>query len=178
MRVFNLVSIDLLDFFRAGRFGSVRIGQTKEFILHDFPDPDDWGPTGRATGVGDARIWRYGNIELHFDGDELCMIFSDHLDELDGGPSLALDRWILDGVRPSLSAVFEALSRERIDFAKSTGGYQDGVADVTLTLSSGVVLRFELADEGHASTDVLPRQGVDPNSMRLSSFALRARPAG
>lgn len=159
MRLSSPLPIDLLGFFRTGRFDCLRIGQDREWILHNFPDPDDW--SARDT-LERASIWRYGNVELHFAGERLCMIFSDCVDVLDGGPSLAIERWIL--ARPerlSLIDVMSALNRERIDFAKTSRALGDsGHEYVRLELTSGVELQFD------ASAD------RDPNEMQLGAFSL------
>ena len=34
------ISIDMLDFLHDGRFDCIEPGQTKEWILNNFPDPD------------------------------------------------------------------------------------------------------------------------------------------
>lgn len=62
------INIDMLDFLRDGRFDCIEPGQTKEWILNNFPDPD-----GKCRIADD--IWLYGNIEFHFGGGELVHIF-------------------------------------------------------------------------------------------------------
>src|SRR5262245_51733959 len=93
MTISHNIDIDILDFFKTGRFDYLKPGQTKEWILNNFPDPDD-------IGIGDtlmnARIWFYGNIELHFDKDQLSAIFSENINDLDGGRSLNINKWILN----------------------------------------------------------------------------------
>ena len=158
-------SVDLREFFRTGRFDCLRLGQTQEEILHNFAAPDGFSP-GDLTRADSSRfsIWRYGNVELHFEGPRLYLIFSDYVDTLDGGPSLALERWILaEPEALTLAAVIRALNRERIDFNKRTGS----LGEVKLDLASGVTLHFDMAHEPDADV-----QQVDPNTMRLSAFAL------
>lgn len=170
MKLANKLPIDLLEFFRSGRFDCLRPGQTQEFILHNFPDPDGFDPSGLAPVDGrELSIWCYGNIELHFEGPRLFLIFSDYVDTLSGGDSLSVAPWILgDPARLALPEVMRALNRERIDFLKCTGV----IGDVTLTLASGVVLHFDLA---HAPDEDM-RRAVDHNEFRLSAFALQERP--
>jgi len=163
MRLAAPLPIDLLAFFRSGRFDCLRIGQDRETILHDFPDPDDWSA---RSPMERASIWRYGNVELHFADDRLCMIFCDYVDTLDGGPSLAIDPWLL--ARPGLTLldVVSALNREHIDFTKTTHALgARAQAYVKLELASGVELQFDHRDE--------PPEGRGPNEMRLGSFSLQ-----
>ena len=63
MRLHAPLPIDLLTFFRTGHFDCLKIGQDRETILHNFPDPDDWSA---RSPMERASIWRYGNVELHF----------------------------------------------------------------------------------------------------------------
>lgn len=160
MKLARKIPIDMREVLRTGRFDCLRIGQTKELILHDFPEPDGWG--GRDEN---AAIWQYGNIELHFDGPRLFLIFSDYLDELQGGESLAVDPWFLHRPeRTTLLEVMRALNDERIDFTKTTRGRGDSEY-VTLVLASGVALQFnERAPDTH----------VAPNEMRLGCFSITA----
>jgi hypothetical protein len=156
-------SVDLLEFFRTGRFDCVRLGQTQEEIVHNFAAPDDFSPDD-LTRRDSSRmtIWRYGNVELHFEGPRLFLIFSDYIGTLDGGSSMALEKWILaEPDRLTLPEVIRALCRERIDFSKRTGS----LGEVKLELTSGVTLHFDMAHESGAGAG-------DQNEMRLSAFAL------
>lgn len=40
MKLSHKISIIFLDFFKTGRFDCLKLGQTKEYIVHNFPDPD------------------------------------------------------------------------------------------------------------------------------------------
>ena len=163
MRCAAPIPIDLREFFRSGRFDHLEVGQTQGWILHNFPDPDGFDPTDVSPEDGHRMtIWRYGNLELHFEGPRLFLIFSDYVDCLDGGPSLALDPWIVgDPTQRGLLAVMRALTRERIDFAKRTAD----AGNLTLELACGDVLHFHGED--------------DPSDWPLSAFALQRprRPA-
>ncbi len=162
MHLVRPIAIDLREFFRSGRFDYLEVGQTQEWIIHNFPDPDDFDPADLSPPDGRGMsIWRYGNLELHFEGPRLYLIFSDYLDHLDGGPSLALDPWLVgDPAQRSLLAMMRALNAERIDFRKQTGAHDN----LTLDLASGVTLHFDADDE------------ADPNAWRLSAFALMRPP--
>jgi hypothetical protein len=163
MRRSPAIPIDLLTFMRTGRFDCIEPGQTQEYVLHNFPDPDGFDARDLApAGSGRFTIWRYGNIELHFEGDRLYLIYSDYIDTLTGGEALAVAPWILgDPARRSLSEVMRALTRERIDFSKRTGR----IDDIQLVLASGVILHFAALE--------LPRGCVDPDLLQVSAFALQ-----
>ena len=57
------INISIQDFFIKGKFDYLKPGQSKSWILDNFPAPDDFGG---AKVFEKATIWRYGNIELHF----------------------------------------------------------------------------------------------------------------
>ncbi len=88
MRFNHKIKINLQEFITLGKFDCIEIGQTKEWILHNFPDPDD---IMAGKSVDNSAIWRYGNIEFHFIEDKLGMIFCDYIRDMDGGDSLDLD---------------------------------------------------------------------------------------
>lgn len=170
MKLPRKIPIDMREVCRTGRFDCLRIGQTKELILHNFPHPDDWG--GNRSQIASAMTspsWRYGNIELHFDGPRLLRIFSDYLDTLHGGESLAVDPWFLhEPEKLTLVEVMRALNRERIDFTKRTGV----IAEVTLVLTSGVALQFNERDPDTRSVEEAEARIEDPNELRLAAFSV------
>jgi hypothetical protein len=62
--------------FRAtGDICPVRLGCTRDEIRALFGEPDAVGGTSRKHGV--SRIWKYGDLGFHFDGDVLALIFSE-----------------------------------------------------------------------------------------------------
>ena len=58
----NPVNVDLFKFVTKGEFDYIENGQTKEWILNNFPDPDQIGDMGHGLS-----IWLYGRIEFQFD---------------------------------------------------------------------------------------------------------------
>jgi len=77
------VVVDLYDFIIKGAFDCIKIGQTKEWILNNFPDPDDVENGFHMTKKG--SIWTYGNIEFHFSDNILFLIFCDNFSTFDEG---------------------------------------------------------------------------------------------
>ena len=110
------INIDMLDFLRDGRFDCIEPGQTKEWILNNFPDPD-----GKCRIADD--IWLYGNIEFHFGDGELVHIYSDHFphEKLHGGRHIALKRRLLSRVKKlSLPRVIRWLNPASTSSNKAT----------------------------------------------------------
>lgn len=160
MKLAQPISINFLEFFKTGKFDYLKLGQTKEWVLNNFPDPD--GDFEKKVYLkNDFNIWQYGDIELHFEDDTLSCIFSDYWYEwkLSGGKHLELEKWIFEDIsKLSLRVVLEALNSENIDYKKKTD--QLGVL---LRLKSGVELTFE---------NINDIEGLDTNNYHISSFVL------
>jgi hypothetical protein len=131
----------------------LEIGQSKDWILRNFADPDDWD--GSPLDY-QAKIWLYGNIELHFSGELLKFVFSDYIQSLDGGPSLMLRKWIFE--KPellTLSFVIERLLTDEIDF-QILHHQLRSLRQITLQLpQSGVKWLFDPVKEGDAAGDFM-----------------------
>ncbi|WP_375471081.1 hypothetical protein [uncultured Nostoc sp.] len=171
MTLLDPIDIDLLAFIKTGKFDYIKLGQTKEWILNNFPDPDD-------TSKGDLKssIWRYGNIEFHFDNnDKLFLIFSDYIDTLDGGPSLRLHKWIFDRPKElSLTNVVRQLAVERISYKLEYVVLPNEYTSIAIySLGSGVKLSFVQPESDDEDYDqyIDRLKGADSNLFQLSSFS-------
>ncbi len=163
MKLKEPIRIDFLDFFKTGKFDYLKLGNTKEWILNNFPDPDGNFEKEDLLKGKDFSIWQYGDLELHFEDQALFLIYSDHWYEwkLEGGESLILDKWIFDDIRKlTLRFVLEAFNSQNIDFKKKTDNL-----GVRLRLESGVELTFE---------NINDIEGLDTNDFHVSSFGLVA----
>jgi hypothetical protein len=171
MKLPDPIKIDLLVFFKTGRFDYLKLGQTKEWISNNFADRD-----GAEDYNYNDPIWCFGNIELHFRDDEtLFLIFSDHIDTLEGGPSLLLDKWILNEPENlTLKYVIHHLNKERVSFKLEYKPLFQGfvVANLKL-LESKVFLVFAPDEEKEDIDEFLARcNTVDSNTFKLTSFNL------
>lgn len=141
MKLDKKLHIDFKTFFLEGRFDFLTLGNTKEWVINNFPDPDGFEEINDI--VYRSSIWTYGQIELHFDNDELYMIFSDYIYTLDGGPHLTLDKWFLvDTDQLTLIDVLTYLNQEHIEYSKKNVMVMDDMLKVEL--ASGVGLGFVL----------------------------------
>lgn len=175
MHLNHKIEIDLLQVFKAGKFDYLKIGQTREWILRNFPEPDDY-QTGHT--IYTACFWNYGNITLFFDGDLLSQISSAHIDSLDSGEKIHLDKWILDGsVSLTLENVTRHLVKERINFqVKHFLGEYVCQTSVGL-LDSFVHLAFQPEDietDNYEQWFKTDRKKINPNKHVLSSLAILA----
>jgi hypothetical protein len=132
------MEIDMKEFLRTGHFGSIVFGMSRHQLEDGIGTPDAWG---QETDKSDAPIWLYGSFEFYFPkhGDGLYMIFSDHLEPFEGNETLTLNPWIISD-QLSLQATEIALQYEGIAYTRVDNSK---LGTIDLTLSSGVVLRFE-----------------------------------
>jgi hypothetical protein len=161
-----------LEFFRTGKFDYLKLGQTKEWIINNFPDPN-----GMNTNTYESQIWVYGNIELHFNDDEtLYLIYSDYIDTLDGGDFLHLNKWILnEPEKLTLEYVIHYLNRERIGFKIEHDTLSQGFgSSVIEILVSKVSLGFAPieGDQENIEDYLIRCRTEDSNQSILASFSL------
>jgi hypothetical protein len=166
------IEIDLLTFFKTGKFDYLKLGQTKEWIINNFPDPDEV-----YTNSYDSPIWFYGDIELHFNKTgELFLIFSDHIGTLQGGNSLRLSKWILnEPEKLTLEYVLHYLNQERIDYKVVHGTLSSSYTSASINIiKSGVSLNFSLPEKVNEDYEVyLQRSKTEnANSFLMHSFSL------
>lgn len=157
MKIQAKIKVSLLDFIKNGQFDYIKLGQSKEWILNNFPDPDDFSSDYL---VSNCTIWRYGNIEFHFDkSNELILIYTDYLQDLTGGESLELDKWILEAYsKLNLAYVITKLNEQEIDYCKSSNDI-----GVKITTQSGVCLSFAKDFDDKTS---------NPNQLQMTSLSL------
>lgn len=160
MKLNTKIKIDLLEFIKNGKFDYIKLGQTKEWIINNFPDPDGFSTDFLSPK---CTIWTYGNIEFHFDKtNKLFLIFSDYLHELDGGESLDLNKWVFeDYSKLTLMYVLTQLNRQKIDYCKACDHF-----GVTIKTNGGVELSFAKDSDEVVS---------DHNHLQLNSFGLMER---
>ncbi len=174
MKINHPIKIDFKDFILEGKFDYIRPGQTKEWILQNFPAPDYYD--GSSERFKD-NIWLYGNIEFHFHEGELVWIFSDYLDTLDGGPHLELDKWILEAPSDlSLSKVIAILNDQGADYRVKP---YPKLFQVRLIVRSGMELSFYSRKEWekHYEGELPEELKESPNQYLMGSFTWKGKPA-
>ncbi len=158
MKLNQKIHINILEFFKTGRFDYLELGQTKEWIINNFPDPD-----GIESGekIKNTNIWCYGNLELHFYNHKLFLIFSDYIETLSGGDSIDFDKWILDKPQELiLEKVVGEFNKLKIDFSIT---HKINLDQVELEIiESKVKLTFHGEEE------------EDANKFKLVAFSLSA----
>jgi hypothetical protein len=136
-----MVRVSLRDFLTTGRFGPVHIAATREVVEGAFGPPDD--RDARAPTDETATIWKYGDIEFHFDGDgrhaSLRLIHADYFSVPQGGPKIDLDPWLISGTLRQDVAEVE-LTKAGVAYTSRQYDYDSEVDE--LRTSVGVSLLF------------------------------------
>ncbi len=102
------------------------------------------------------------------------MIFSDYINELDGGDSLRLNKWILDNTdKLKLSDIINEFNEIHLNFNKKKNKIIQEM--ITLDLDSGVSLTFHLEENIEESyNEFIERcNNTNQNEFKLSSFSLK-----
>ena len=138
------MNIDILDFVKTGKFGFLKLGESKDEIINQGFPPEDWL---NGESKESSRIWRYGNIELHFDnGNDLSGIFTDYVSNIDCGESITISNWWIlpNGKKtPDLLSTIKELNCLGLNYTKTTFD----VGYIELKLSNGVYFSFDHPDE-------------------------------
>ena len=171
----KLLDIDLLSFITSGKFHYIELGQTKEWITNNFSDPDE-----TYKDNYNSPIWFYGNVEFHFDENEiLFLIYSDHIDTLDGGQSIRLEKWIFKvSENLTIEKIIRHLVRERITFKLEFGTLSSGYSTATIEIEqSQVKLSFALQENEEEDYEqyLVRCKSEDSNLFRLFSFSLMTK---
>lgn len=173
MKLNHNIQIDLLEVFRSGKFEFIKPGQTKAWILNNFPDPDDY-EAGKTLQT--ANFWKYGNIDFFFHEDRLTQIFTDYIDSVDGGENINIQKWIFDKPKTlSVQFVIQSLVRERISFL-IRHHLGEHICQTSIGLiNSCVHLNFQPADSDTTNTaesNNSVRKCIDPNTHQLCSITI------
>ena len=148
MKLRDKLHIDIEEFFSTGKFDHLKLGKSKEWVINNFPDPDGYDD---EEDILNDDIWTYGNVELHFYKEELVLIYSEGITNLNGGDSIDIRKGILGSDREcDLNRIMSYLNQRHIDFRKKT--HNVGSYSIDLILESGVKLAFQLEQndiEGH-----------------------------
>ena len=158
MKFANPIEISFFDLIKHGKFDYIKLGKTKEWILNNFPNPDEFEENDNFFMTKKCNIWTYGDIEFFFnEKNELYMIFCDSFNgigagnkwlshEIDGGASLQLDKWIFEKVRKlTLPYVIENFLINNIDF--TTKCNQTTRSIELKTTNNTVSLHFDTIEE-------------------------------
>ena len=138
MKSKNELNIKLLDFFKYGEFDCIKLGQTKEWILNNFPEPDSQEEVGMDIM---CEIWKYGSIEFHFTENKiLFLIFSDAwFNKFEEAKNIKIDKWIFKNIKKlNLINVIKIFNENEINYQKI-----EDKLKIKLKLESDIEITFE-----------------------------------
>lgn len=146
-----MIKASLKEFFHKGMIGPIELGISQEKLQAFLGAADHVGGISRRNIS--PTIFKYGDIEFHFEDDFLSLIFMDDFDVPSGGRVIELDPWIVKGgLAPSemeqrLDLIH--ITHERITNSWSKEGY------VNIIVGVGVVMSFVETVQEYG-----PRQGL------------------
>ena len=137
--------VHLDEFLRTGELGPVRMGMSRDDVLRVLGEPERLG--GTSKNHPQALIWKYGDVELHFDPgtDLIALVYADGFDLPHGALGLALEPGWLRGGLP-LDTALARLAEAELSSAMRVPDYDPGHA--VLELESGVLLGFNVEGGG------------------------------
>ncbi len=153
MKFNRKITISLFSFVKQGKFNVLKTGQTRGWVLDNFPNPDGF-EEGDNWRNGEFEIFSYGDFELHFSYDVLYLIFADYQGKIDAGDSLLFtQKWLFEKDTSALNLPFviKGLKKEKISFEIEKNSKLHAI---TLHLESKVALHFE-SDESEELLDYL-----------------------
>lgn len=153
MKPVQKLAIDIFSFIKQGKLDVLETGQTRDWVLNNFPDPDDF-EDGVSWKNGEFEIFAYGDLELHFSNDILYLIFADYQGTIDSGDSLLFtNQWIFkkDTMLLNLPYVMQELNNVGINF---TIEKKEALNSITIHLESKVAFHFE-SEESNLPQDYM-----------------------
>jgi hypothetical protein len=137
-----MVRVSLREFLATGRFGPVHIGSSRADVQRAFGPPDDRDAQAKSDEA--ARVWKYGDVEFHFDGGgaraSVWLIHTDSFVSVpQGGRKVDLDPWIVSRALGEGSARSE-LAKAAITYASGPYAYDTDLDE--LRTAVGVSLVF------------------------------------
>ena len=151
--ILAIMEVSLKDFARTGLFGAVEWGMNRAAVEQLLGSPDSWMDS--TPGYKTSPIWKYGDIEFHFQDNALYMIFMDEFSNLNGGCNIGLDAWVINGDLTCIEAE-HFLSAANIEYQKEDFPYNEN--GVRLITSAGTVFAFAGEKSSHITLHSLYRQ--------------------
>lgn len=143
------VPTSLEDFARTGQLGPISLGASRAEVARAFGTPTDYHVNLNSGGnsLETSAIWKYGDIEFHFDDDRLWLFHCDVFDVPQGGGGMALYPWVVRRGM-GLRELEAALRASGVGYVSAP--YKPVLGSLQLTTSGGVrfVVEVERVDRG------------------------------
>ena len=105
-----MMNVELLNFLRTGIFGALSIGSNSDEVIYYIGDPENWTESTNPT------IWKYGNVEIMLNFDEVLSIEVTFLDCKDNLWSTIFIRDFFVFENISIKSFEKILEKEKIDY--------------------------------------------------------------
>ncbi len=132
------ITVSLKNVVMGGIFGPIYIGMSRALVHETLGNPDHWSAGDAAKKGPDpwrtSTIWKYGDLEFYFglvDDDCLAQIYADDFTIPSGGPSIALDPWVIRRDAPQ-DDMEEALREAHIDFRRIADRYDEHMTQLAI----------------------------------------------
>lgn len=113
MKLNHKIDIDLKEFILKGKFDFVVLGQTQEWLWHNFADPDDRSDMGNKID-----LWRFSSIEFYFLEKELFQIYCDNFLQIQKSKSLNIQPWVFKKYKKmTLSKFLKILNKGQANYS-------------------------------------------------------------
>lgn len=150
-----MTPLTLRTFFVTGSLGHGGVGAARATVEAALGPPGDFDADSER--YQNAKIWRYGDVELHFNGDALWLIHIERFSGPGGSPrgagSLELEPWLIDGGL-TLQGLIDALEPLRLQHTVVAQPDQDRTV---LSFPSGVQLVFSGTSRRDARLELIYR---------------------
>ncbi len=133
----NPVKVSLQEFLQDGSFGAIKLDASRKAVEQAIDLPPDWDAGAQHPHT--ASIWKYGDLEFHFENDMLTMIFMDDFDVPHGGRQINVAPWIINKQLTSSQAE-QRLTTARVSYRQKPFPYAEN--GLHITTSAGTVLAF------------------------------------
>jgi hypothetical protein len=150
-----MASVKLRTFLASGSLGPIAIGVERAVVETTFGSPDDFDAGSKNHHV--AEIWKYGDLELHFDRDKVWLM---HIDRFSGpgktpvaASGLDFDPWVIVGGL-SLAAFADAVEQSGL---QHTVVVEPDLDRTLLTFPSCVHVGFSGVSREHARLEFISR---------------------
>jgi hypothetical protein len=168
------IEIDILNVFKTGVFHNLKGGETREWIMYNFVEPD-YVVDGETWK--DSNFWRYGNIDFFLEDDKLKEICVRSLNPLIGGKSFKINKWIIkEPEKLTVKFVIEKLLSERIDFTimHTVKQYQCQASIGLIKSSVFLIFQPKQPEESECHFDWVDHKMrlINPNDYILGGFSI------
>lgn len=141
-------TVDILDFFKTGFIKNITISEKKTFVIDDLGIPDDFA---LGKNLEEAQVLIYGNIEFHFEKNNLYLIYCDKITGLNGGKNIHLLKKVFEKDILTLESFIDYFIIEDIYYIIEDET-DDNCISVILQNSN---VKFEFYPENNSQTKIL-----------------------